>query len=307
LDSAIIRILQSDGRCAAAQIARETGATERVVRRRLAELRDEGLIQITTVADPVVLGYRALALLAIRTDRTRGPSEVAAALARLDACDYAVVLTGRFDVLVEIVCRDATDLLRTIEEEVLRVAGVGSVETFPYLELRYQEPTWERARSKSAEAGIGRRVVELDDVDRALVRELSADGRAPFRDLSSRLGVSESQVRARVQRLTSSGAVRVMAITKPRSLGFETLAWLGITIAPGVTVADVADRLADVPALAYLVITAGGFDILAEAICVDLADLARLLDHEVRVLEGVSRVEAMVCLDQHYERLRPII
>lgn len=307
LDSAIIRILQADGRRAAAQIARETGATERVVRRRLTELRDEGIIQITTVADPVVLGYRSLALLAIRTDRSRAPSEVAAEIARLDACDYAVVLTGRFDVLVEIVCRDAPELLRTIEDQVLRSPGVGSVETFPYLELHYQEPMWDKARSKSAADGVGREVVALDDVDRALVRELSADGRAAFRDLSERLGVSETQVRARVQRLTSSGAVRVMAITKPRSLGFDTLAWLGITVAPGVTVAEVADRLADVPAIAYLVITGGAFDILAEAVCVDLADLARLLDSEVRRLSGVARVEAMVCLDQHYERLRPLI
>ncbi len=305
LDSAIIRILQADGRRSAAQIARETGATDRVVRRRLAELRADGIIQITTVADPVVLGYRSLALLAVRTDRSRAPSEVAAEIARLEACDYAVVLTGRFDVLVEIVCRDASDLLRTIEAQVLRVPGVGSVETFPYLELHYQEPMWDRARSKSAD-GVGKDVVALDDVDRALVRELSADGRAPFRDLSDRLGVSETQVRARVQRLTSSGAMRVMAIAKPRSLGFDTLAWLGITVAPGVTMAEVAHRLADVPAIAYLVIIAGSFDILAEAVCVDLADLARLLDSEVRGLTGVARVEAMVCLDQHYERLRPL-
>jgi Lrp/AsnC family transcriptional regulator for asnA, asnC and gidA len=306
LDSAIIRILQGDGRRSAAQIAREVGATERVVRRRLSELRDSGIIQITTVADPVVLGYRSLALLAIRTDRTRPATEVARELAELEACDYAVVITGRFDVLVEIVCRDPADLLRTTEGRVLRVPGVGTVETFPYLQLRYQEPMWERARSKTAAEGVAREVVALDEVDRALVRELSADGRAPFRDLSASLKISESQVRARVGRLTQSGAVRVMAITKPRSLGFETLAWLGVTVGPGASVADVADRLADVPSIAYLVVTAGSFDILAEAVCVDLADLARLLDAEVRGLPGVSRVEAMVCLDQHYERIRPV-
>jgi DNA-binding Lrp family transcriptional regulator len=294
-----------DGRRAAAQIARETGATERVVRKRLSDLREQGIIDVTTVADPTVLGYQSLAILAVRTDGTRTASETARGLAKLEACDYAVVVTGRYDVLVEIVCRDSAALLVTIETEVIRVPGVGAVETFPYLDLRYQEPRWERARSQAPSAGVVKKPIALDDTDRNVLAELSADGRVPFRDLAHRYGISESQVRARVQRLLDSGGVRVMAITKPRSLGFETLAWLGITVSPNTNVGAVADRLARVPAVAYLVVTAGRFDILAEAICVDLADLARLLDEEIRPLQGVQHVEGMVCLDQHYERIRP--
>ncbi|MBS1881440.1 MAG: Lrp/AsnC family transcriptional regulator [Actinobacteria bacterium] len=307
LDGSIIGILQVDGRRAAAQIAREVGVTERVVRRRLAVLQEEEIIQITTVADPFVLGYSALAMLGIRRDGTRGSSELIADIARLDACDYAVAVTGRFDLLVEILCRDTADLLRTIEQQVMTIPGVGRVETFPYLDLRYQEPVWARARAKTAAAGVGREVVRLDDIDRGLIRALSADGRAPFRDLSAKLGVSATQVRARLRRLTSSGAVRVMAIAKPRSLGFETLAWVGIRLAPGVTVDEVANRLAGLRAVAYLIVTVGTFDILAEVVCVDLADLSHLLDEGFRHLGEIARVEALVCLDQHYERLRPLI
>jgi Lrp/AsnC family transcriptional regulator for asnA, asnC and gidA len=306
-DRSIIRLLQGDGRMAAAQIARATGLTVRVVRRHLADLQENGTIQITTVADPMMLGYRSLAMVALTVDASRPPSEVARDLAGLDATDYVVQVTGRYDILLEVVCRDVADLRSTLETRIAVAGGVRSVETFPYLRLRYQEPVWDVARGRTGRTGVAPAVVPLDDVDRALVRELSADGRAPFRDLARSAGVSESQARARVARLTSSGAVRVMAITKPRSLGFQTLAWLGIRAAPGTRIADLADRLTDVPSVAYLAITAGRFDVLVEAVCVDDQDLGRVLDDEIRTLEGVGDVEAYLVLDQHYERIRPLI
>jgi Lrp/AsnC family transcriptional regulator for asnA, asnC and gidA len=225
----------------------------------------------------------------------------------VEAIDYVVVTTGRFDLMVELVCVDERELLAAVETSVRPVSGVRDVEILPYLRLQYQEPRWEAARHKSGRRGVEPTALTLDEVDRRILAELNADGRVPFLRVARTLGVSESLVRQRVTRMLESGAVRVLAITNPRSMGFATVAWIGIVASGGVPLGDLAGRVAALPSIAYVAICAGQFDIFAEAICVDRADLLRVLDEEVRPLAGVGHTEVFVYLDLHYKRLRPRI
>jgi Lrp/AsnC family transcriptional regulator for asnA, asnC and gidA len=306
VDRKIIRSLQMDGRRPYVHIAKDVGVDEKTVRRRTAELREKGIIDITTVTDPALLDYGAIALCGLTVDISSTPSQVAAELARIDAVDYVVVATGRYDVIVEVLCRDSSDLLRVIEGEIRAVPAVRTCETFPYLWLHYQQQQWDAAQTDLAGEGRMDSGKVLDPIDRQLVKVLNEDARAPFRQIADQVGISESQVRQRVTQLTGSGAVRVMAITNPFNLGFRRLAWLGINVGPGTSARDVVDRLARVPSIAYLAVCAGRFDILAEAVCIDDRDLLRVLDRDIRPMVGVRQVESWVFLEAHYKRLRPI-
>jgi Lrp/AsnC family transcriptional regulator for asnA, asnC and gidA len=306
VDRQIIRNLQVDGRRPYVHIAKDLGIDEKTVRRRTTELREKGIIDITTVTDPALLGYGAIALCGLTVDVSALPSQVAAELAALDAVDYVVVATGRFDIILEVLCRDSQDLLDVIENQIRGVAAVRTCETFPYLWLHYQQQQWDAAQTTSV--GDGRMVGDkaLDPIDRQLILALNEDARAPFRQIADRLEISESQVRQRVTQLTGSGAVRVMAITNPFNLGFRRLAWLGVNVGPGASAGDVVERLSRVPSIAYLAVCAGRFDILAEAVCIDDRDLLRVLDRDIRPMVGVRQVESWVFLEAHYKRLRPI-
>jgi Lrp/AsnC family transcriptional regulator for asnA, asnC and gidA len=304
IDGAIIRLLQVDGRAPFARIARQVGVAEKTVRRRVRELREGGVIDITTVTDPQLLGYGAMALAGIRLDGSKRTSDVAAELAAIEAVDYVVVTTGRFEALVELVCHDPADLLRTVETEIWPVRAVRDVELLPYLRLHYQEPRWDAARQVTRRRSLAAGGLRLDELDRAVLAELNADGRTPFQHIARSFGVSESKVRQRVARMVESGAVRILAITNPRSLGFHRLGWLGIGVAPGARVQELADRLSSLSSIAYLAICAGRYDILAEVVCVDDADLLRVIDDEVRQQPGVASVEAFVILDLLYKRVR---
>jgi DNA-binding Lrp family transcriptional regulator len=302
LDRAIIRILQDSGRTPYAQIARELGVTEKTVRRRVGDLLAGDVIQIGTVTQPELLGYRAMALVGLRIDHSRAASEIAAELAELAAVDYVVVTTGRYDLLVEVVSPDDAALLQSVEQQVMKVAGVVSGEVLPYLRLHYQEPRWEAARWKADGAGVST-VPVLDEIDGDILAELSENGRAPFQAIARKLDVSESQVRQRVRRMVDSDTVRILALTNPKSLGFRTIAWLGVVAAPGVRVTELASQIASVGSITYVVVCAGRFDIFAEAICVDNADLMSVLDEQVRQLPGVVRTEAFLTLDLRYKPL----
>lgn len=305
VDRDIIRILQAGGRTPFAQISREIGITEKTARKRVHKLVARDVIQITTVTDPELLGYRANALVGLRLDNRRPPAEVTSELAEIGAVDYVVVTTGRYHLLVEVMCTDLVELAATVEKKIMTVAGVIDREIFPYLRLQYQEPRWEAARWKSPDRDGVTSAHEVDDVDRQILTELNADGRIPFQVVARKLGVSESQIRHRVNRMVETGTVRILAITNPRSLGLQTIAWLGLVAAPGVHTEELAAQVATLLSITYVVVCAGRFDIFAEAICVDHQDLLAVLDRQVRELPGVARVEAFVSFDLRYKRAVP--
>ena len=108
------------------------------------------------------------------------------------------------------------------------------------------------------------------------------------------VGLSEAAVRQRVQRLTEAGVVQIVAVTDPLQLGFERQALIGLKTTGDVN--TLADTLADIPEVDYVVITAGSFDVIAEVVCEDDDHLLQLLSKQIRNLDGVVATETFVYL-----------
>lgn len=134
----------------------------------------------------------------------------------------------------------------------------------------------------------------LDAVDKALIEALQTDGRLPYTRLAARVGLSEAAVRHRVQRLTESGVMQVVAVTDPLMLGFRRMALVGIR-AEG-DLRTLADALGAVPEIGYVVIVAGSFDLIVEVVCEDDDHLLRVLNDTVRRLPGVHSTESFTYL-----------
>ena len=141
LDLKIIERLQEDGRRPFTQIASELGVSEAAVRGRTNRLMDRGVLQIVGVANPLKLGYDQMALIGVRCQGDR-LMEAAAAISALPEAIYVVVTAGAFDLLVEAVCQDNEALLRFLADELRKVPGVISTETFVYLRIVKQSYTW---------------------------------------------------------------------------------------------------------------------------------------------------------------------
>lgn len=304
LDQSLIKKLQVDGRASFVQLARECHTTEKTVRKRVSELRESGIIEISTVADPALLGYQSGAFVGLRLNGKHFSTDMGKELFDLPSVDYAVSTSGRYDFLVELLCRDEKDLHDAVETGIRRHPAVRDVEIYPYLRLHYQQPIWTEAQGKISAPQLSP-LTTLDPLDYDILRELNEDGRIAFVIVAQRLGVSETQVRNRYIRMVSSGAVRVMALTNPRSLGFGTIAWLAIGAAPGVKIEALADKLATLPSIAYLVVCIGRFDIFAEVVCKNPADLMQLLDNQIRIMPEIARIETSLCFDLYYRRVIP--
>ena len=136
--------------------------------------------------------------------------------------------------------------------------------------------------------------ISLDDVSKAIIEQLQEDGRRSYAEIGKAVGLSEAAVRQRVQKLTDSGVMQVVAVTDPMQLGFYRQAMIGIRVTGDTTV--LAAQLSQLPSVDYVVLTAGSFDILVEVVCENDDDLIMLLNKEIRALPGVQSTETFVYL-----------
>ena len=143
----------------------------------------------------------------------------------------------------------------------------------------------------------GSKPVHLDEVSKAIIEQLQGDGRRSYAEIGKAVGLSEAAVRQRVQKLTDAGVMQVVAVTDPMQLGFYRPAMIGIRVTGDTT--SVAERLGRLPAVDYVVLTAGSFDILAEVVCENDEDLIDLRNKQIRQIDGVMSTETFVYLRLH--------
>jgi Lrp/AsnC family transcriptional regulator for asnA, asnC and gidA len=127
-----------------------------------------------------------------------------------------------------------------------------------------------------------------------IIEQMQEDGRRPYAAIGKAVGLSEAAVRQRVQRLLDSGVMQIVAVTDPLQIGFSRQAMIGIKV-DGDMLA-VADALAELPDVSYVVVTAGSFDILIEVVCEDDDHLLSLLVEQIRSIAGVRTTETFVYL-----------
>lgn len=137
----------------------------------------------------------------------------------------------------------------------------------------------------------------IDDTSKSIIELLQEDGRRSYADIGKSVGLSEAAVRQRVQKLTESGVMQIVAVTDPLQLGFLRQAMIGINVSGDTRL--VAEALAALPSVDYVVLTAGSFDILAEVVCESDDDLLALLNSEIRDIDGVRSTETFVYLKLH--------
>ena len=138
---------------------------------------------------------------------------------------------------------------------------------------------------------------QLDDVSKSIIEQLQLDGRRSYAEVGKKVGLSEAAVRQRVQKLTESGVMQVVAVTDPSQLGFTRQAMIGVRC--GGDTRELAEKLTAMPEVDYVVLTAGSFDVLVEVVCEDDEDLIQLLNNKIRALPGVISSETFVYLKLH--------
>ncbi len=134
IDRYILEALRRDGREAFSQIASQLNVSPGMIRQRYNRLVELGILKVVAITNPVQRGFKTMAMVGIRTDGHR-MLEIAGQIAALPEVVYLIVVSGQFDLMAEILCRDPQDLLKFLTEKLYAIDGVRQAESFLHLKI----------------------------------------------------------------------------------------------------------------------------------------------------------------------------
>lgn len=138
--------------------------------------------------------------------------------------------------------------------------------------------------------------MELDDTDRAILRELQADGRTPFSEIARRIDMSSATVHDRVNQMEEAGVIRgYHASVDPAALGFDVEAYVGLRVEQGAT-ETVLSALEEVDAVQEVALVTGEWDAIMTVVAESTDKLRELLFDQIAEIEGFDRSQTMVVL-----------
>ena len=132
--------------------------------------------------------------------------------------------------------------------------------------------------------------LELDDLDRRMMKLLRHDGRLSYARIARTVGVSEPTVRKRIDRLVDGGAIITAARINPAPIGFPIDALIGVRVVRG-RVMEVGRRLAEMENVAYVAYVAGSFDLMIEAFLPHTEGLFKFLNEDLDQIDGIASTE----------------
>ena len=148
---------------------------------------------------------------------------------------------------------------------------------------------------------------KVDKLDLKILSIISGNARVPFKDVAAVCGVSRAAIHQRVQRLVENGVITGSGFTvNPKSVGFSTCTYVGISLARGSMYREVAEQLEKIPEIVECHYTTGNSMMLVKLYCHDNEDLMQLLNGKIQSIEGVTATETLISLEQTVSRNFPI-
>ena len=149
---------------------------------------------------------------------------------------------------------------------------------------------------------------EIDDLDKQILNMLINDAREPFTEIAKKLNVSGGTVHFRVKKLEDAGIINSSNLNiDPTKLGYDIVAYLGIYMKNSHLDKDGIERLKQVKEIVELQITTGKYTLLAKIICKDTQNLYSVLGDKIQSIDGVSRTETFICLEEIVSRPLEVI
>jgi DNA-binding Lrp family transcriptional regulator len=311
VDRQLTQCLSVDGRASFSAIGQVLGVSDQTVARRYRRLRSAGTLRVVGLP---ATKTAAVTNWFLRMRVVPGAGEaIATALARRADTAWVQLLSGDTEVMCSLRGdpREGTAALLARLPRSSRIvavtaysrlhlfaAGPYNLKLLAVLPAERMAPLRQEPRGGGGGGGGGadngnrveRGHVEPGELDTALFAALALDGRAPYADLATVTGWSESTVRRRVEQLRDTGALIFDLELDVTAFGYRSMVWLWLSVPPSL-LATVGEALAAFPEIAYATATTGPANLAACAICRDEEEFYRFLTGKVGALPAVERVE----------------
>ena len=143
----------------------------------------------------------------------------------------------------------------------------------------------------------------LDGIDKIIIKHLLKEARTPIQILSNACGISGAAIHQRLKKLENSGVVSgSQIILNPKILGFNTVAFIGIYLDKAIRNPEAVRQLKSIPEVIECHYTTGNWSIFVKLLCRDNEHLMQLLNKNIQTINGVSRTETFISLQEQISR-----
>ena len=145
--------------------------------------------------------------------------------------------------------------------------------------------------------------LEIDGIDKKILRALMEDARTPILEIARHVGISGAAIHQRLRKLEKSGLISGSKfVINPKILGYTTMAFIGIYLDKAMSNPEAVKQLKKIPEVLECHYTTGNWSVFIKILCKDNAHLMHLLNKEIQSISGVSRTETCISLDQQIDR-----
>ncbi|WBU90285.1 Lrp/AsnC ligand binding domain-containing protein [Cellulophaga omnivescoria] len=145
--------------------------------------------------------------------------------------------------------------------------------------------------------------IKIDGIDKKIIRYLMQDARKPILEIARKIGISGAAIHQRLRKLETSGLMSGSKfVINPKVLGYTTMAYIGIFLDKAMSNPKAVKELEKIPEVLECHYTTGNWSILIKVLCKDNEHLMHVLNKEIQQIQGVSRTETFISLDQQIDR-----
>lgn len=145
--------------------------------------------------------------------------------------------------------------------------------------------------------------LSIDGIDKKILRFLMEDARKPILEIARNIGISGAAIHQRLRKLEKSGLISGSKfVINPKVLGYSTMAYIGIYLDKAMSNPRAVKALETIPEVLECHYTTGDWSILIKVLCKDNEHLMQVLNKKIQQIEGVSRTETFISLNQQIDR-----
>lgn len=145
--------------------------------------------------------------------------------------------------------------------------------------------------------------VIIDGIDKTILNYLMKDAKKPILEIARSIGITGAAVHQRLRKLEKSGLIEGSKLMiDPRMLGYKTMAFVGVYLDKAVSNPKAVKQLSDIPEVIECHYTTGNWSIFLKILCKDNEHLMQVLNKNIQAIEGVSRTETFISLNQQIKR-----
>ena len=150
---------------------------------------------------------------------------------------------------------------------------------------------------------ISEQTVVIDGIDKIILKTLMNDARTPILAISKITGISGAAVHQRLKKLEKAEVISgSQIIINTKILGFKTVAFIGIYLDKAMRNPEAVKQLKSIPEVIECHYTTGNWSVFVKLLCKDNEHLMELLNKKIQSVEGVSRTETFISLQQQLNR-----